>query len=131
MENRKQMNLNTELLDYQAFCELLDMIDKLRELCCIDRKQRPLYQKKIEQICERVDRDFLNDQAAFLCWVTGKPVITGHGDVIVLARSRDVIFTYLILNRRKELTGSVDRTDEAYFKKMCSSRGCQIPTDLF
>jgi hypothetical protein len=121
----------TALFDYQEFCELLDHIQDLKFLASQSKSNANIYRKKIEQICERVERDFCDNHHFFACWVDGKPLQLASDNTVVLSSDRQVIFVLLILNRRKELGLPVYQSDINEFYKLCKNSQVEFPKYYF
>ena len=121
----------TALFDYQEFCELLDHIQVLRSLASENKSAAPMYRKKIEQICERVERDFSDSHHFFSGWVNGKSILLESGYVVSLSGDRKVIFVFLILNRRRELGLSIFQSDLEQFCKLCKQAKVVFPEKYF
>ena len=121
----------TSLFDYQEFCELLDHIQVLRSLASENKSAAPMYRKKIEQICERVERDFSDSHHFFSGWVNGKSVLLDSGYVVSLNGDRKVIFVFLILNRRRELGLPIFQSDLEQFCKLCKQSRVVFPEKYF
>lgn len=121
----------TALFDYQEFCELLDHIQVLRSLASENKSAAPMYRKKIEQICERVERDFSDSHHFFSGWVNGKSILLESGYVVSLNGDRKVIFVFLILNRRRELGLPIFQSDLEQFGKLCKQAKVVFPEKYF
>lgn len=121
----------TSLFDYQEFCELLDHIQVLRSLASENKSAAPMYRKKIEQICERVERDFSDSHHFFSGWVNGKSILLESGYVVSLNGDRKVIFVFLILNRRRELGLPIFQSDLEQFGKLCKQAKVVFPEKYF
>ena len=121
----------TPLFDYQEFCELLDHIQDLKSLAGQYRGNTVMYQKKIQQVCDRVERDFSDNHHFFTGWVDGKPVVLDSGYEVILSADRKLIFVLLILNRRRELGLSMFRSDVEQFYKLCKQAKTVFPENYF
>lgn len=121
----------TSLFDYQEFCELLDHIQVLRSLASENKSAAPMYRKKMEQICERVERDFSDSHHFFSGWVNGKSILLESGYVVSLNGDRKVIFVFLILNRRRELGLPIFQSDLEQFGKLCKQAKVVFPEKYF
>ena len=121
----------TELFDYQEFCELLNQVQNLKLLASQYKSKAEMYNKKIKQVCERVERDFCDNHHFFAAWVEGTPICLGREHAIVLNSDRKVIFVLLILNRRKELGLQICSSDLNEFYKLCKEAQVQFPKDYF
>ena len=121
----------TELFDYQEFCELLNQVQNLKLLAGQYKSKAEMYNKKIKQVCERVERDFCDNHHFFAAWVEGTPIYLGREHAIVLNSDRKVIFVLLILNRRKELGLQICQSDLNEFYKLCKQAQIQFPKDYF
>lgn len=121
----------TPLFDYQEFCELLDHIQNLKSLAGQYRGNTVMYQKKIQQVCDRVERDFSDNHHFFTGWVDGKPVVLDSGYEVILSADRKLIFVLLILNRRRELGLSMFRSDVEQFYKLCKQAKTVFPENYF
>ena len=121
----------TELFDYQEFCELLNQVQNLKLLASQYKSKAEMYNKKIKQVCERVERDFCDNHHFFAAWVEGTPIYLGREHAIVLNSDRKVIFVLLILNRRKELGLQICQGDLNEFYKLCKQAQIQFPKDYF
>ena len=122
---------DTELFDYQEFCELLNQVQNLKLLAGQYKSKAEMYNKKIKQVCERVERDFCDNHHFFAAWVEGTPIYLGREHAIVLNSDRKVIFVLLILNRRKELGLQICSSDLNEFYKLCKEAQVQFPKDYF
>ena len=121
----------TPLFDYQEFCELLDHIQDLKSLAGQYRGNAVMYQKKIQQVCDRVERDFSDNHHFFTGWVNGKPVVLDSGYEVILSADRKLIFVLLILNRRRELGLPMFRSDVEQFYKLCHQAKTVFPENYF
>ncbi len=121
----------TPLFDYQEFCELLDHIQDLKSLAGQYRGNAVMYQKKIQQVCDRVERDFSDNHHFFTGWVDGKPVVLDTGYEVILSADRKLIFVLLILNRRRELGLPMFRSDVEQFYKLCRQAKTVFPENYF
>lgn len=121
----------TPLFDYQEFCELLDHIQDLKSLAGQYRGNAVMYQKKIQQVCDRVERDFSDNHHFFTGWVDGKPVVLDTGYEVFLSADRKLIFVLLILNRRRELGLPMFRSDVEQFYKLCRQAKTVFPENYF
>lgn len=121
----------TPLFDYQEFCELLDHIQDLKNLSSQYRTSAEMYQKKIRQICDRVERDFGDNHHFFTGWVDGTPVALDSGYEVVMTADRKLIFVLLILNRRRELGLPIFQSDLEGFHKLCKQTRTVFPKCYF
>ena len=121
----------TPLFDYQEFCELLDHIQNLKSLAGQYRGNAVMYQKKIQQVCNRVERDFSDNNHFFTGWVEGKPVRLDSGYEVLLTADRKLIFVLLILNRRRELGLPMFQSDVEQFYKLCKQAKTVFPENYF
>ena len=121
----------TPLFDYQEFCALLDNIQTLKLLSSQYRNNTEFYQKKIKQVCERVERDFCDNDRFFFGWVNGEPIQLEPGIVVTLNGDRKVIFVLLILNRRRELGLPIYQSDVEQFYKLCKQSHTVFPKRYF
>ena len=121
----------TVLFDYQEFCELLDHIQVLRSLASENKKVAPMYREKIKQICERVERDFSDSHHFFSGLVNGKSILLESGYIVSLNGDREVIFVFLILNRRRELGLPIFQSDLEQFCKLCKHAKVVFPEKYF
>ena len=121
----------TPLFDYQEFCELLDHIQNLKSLAGQYRGNAVMYQKKIQQVCNRVERDFSDNSHFFTGWVEGKPVRLDSGYEVLLTADRKLIFVLLILNRRRELGLPMFQSDVEQFYKLCKQAKTVFPENYF
>ena len=90
-----------------------------------------MYRKKIEQICERVERDFSDSHHFFSGWANGKSILLESGYVVSLNGDRKVIFVFLILNRRRELGLPIFQSDLEQFGKLCKQAKVVFPEKYF
>ena len=121
----------TPLFDYQEFCELLDHIQDLKDLTSQYRGNAVMYRNKIQQICDRVERDFCDNHHFFSGWVDGKPVCLDSGYEVIMAADRKLIFVLLILNRRRELGLPIFHCDVEEFYKLCKQANTVFPKCYF
>mgnify|MGYP000640539178 FL=1 len=121
----------TPLFDYQEFCELLDHIHTLKLLTAQYRGDADMYQKKIQQVCDRVERDFCDNHHFFTGWVDGKPVCLDSGNEVLLTADKKLIFMFLILNRRRELGLPIFHSDIEEFYKLCKQANTVFPKRYF
>lgn len=121
----------TALFDYQEFCELLDHIQDIKLMASQNKSEAEMYRKKIQQVCERVERDFSDHHGFFSSWVNGKPICLESGQAIVLNGDRKVIFVLLILNRRRELGLPLYQGDIEEFYKLCKQAKIPFPEGYF
>lgn len=121
----------TPLFDYQEFCELLDHIHTLKLLTAHYRGDADMYQKKIQQVCDRVERDFCDNHHFFTGWVDGKPVCLDSGNEVLLTADKKLIFMFLILNRRRELGLPIFHSDIEEFYKLCKQANTVFPKRYF
>ena len=121
----------TPLFDYQEFCELLDHIQDLKSLSSQYRTGAEMYRKKIQLVCDRVERDFSDNHHFFTSWVDGKPVALDSGIEVLLTADRKLIFVLLILNRRRELGLPMFRSDVEQFYKLCKQMRTVFPENYF
>ena len=121
----------TPLFDYQEFCELLDHIHTLKLLTDQYRGDADMYQKKIQQVCDRVERDFCDNHHFFTGWVDGKTVCLDSGYEVLLTADRKLIFVFLILNRRRELGLPIFHSDIGEFNKLCKQANTVFPKCYF
>lgn len=128
---RKMTGEYTPLFDYQEFCELLDHVQDLKALAGQYRSNAETYQKKIRQICDRVERDFCDNHHFFTCWIDGKPVQLNTGEEALLTANRKLIFVLLILNRRRELGLPIFQSDVAEFYKLCKQANTEFYEKYF
>lgn len=122
---------DTTLFDYQVFCELIDHIQYLNLLSSQNKKDKDMYHKKIQQICDRVERDFSDCRHFFASWVNDKSILLETGDKVSLADSKKVIFVLLILNRRCELGLPIFSNDVDQFYKLCKQAQVDFPKNYF
>lgn len=122
---------HTPLFDYQEFCELLDHIHTLKLLTAQYRGDADMYQKKIQQVCDRVERDFCDNHHFFTGWVDGKPVCLDSGNEVLLNADKKLIFMFLILNRRRELGLPIFHSDLEEFYKLCKQANTVFPKRYF
>lgn len=125
------MTKGTPLFDYQEFCELLDHIQTLKDLTSQNKNDAAVYRKKIQQVCERVEKDFCDKPYFFASWVARKPIILDSGNEVTLNGDRKVIFVLLILNRRKELGLPLFKSDVAEFYRLCAKSNTKFPEKYF
>ena len=90
-----------------------------------------VYRKKIDQVCERVERDFSDSQGFFRGWVYGKPIRVQPGQEVILNGDRKGIFVLLILNRRIELGLPLFQSDVVEFLKLCKQAKVAFPESFF
>lgn len=121
----------TPLFDYQEFCELLDHIQDLKALTSQYRGNDVMYRNKIQQVCDRVERDFCDNHHFFTGWVDGKPVCLDSGYKVLLTADRKLIFVLLILNRRRELGLPIYHSDVEEFNKLCKQANTVFPKCYF
>ena len=121
----------TPLFDYQEFCELLDHIHTLKLLTAQYRGDADMYQKKIQQVCDRVERDFCDNHHFFTGWVDGKPVCLDSGNEVLLTADKKLIFMFLFLNRRRELGLPIFHSDIEEFYKLCKQANTVFPKRYF
>ena len=121
----------TPLFDYQEFCELLDHIQDLKALASQYRNDATMYRKKVQQVCDRVERDFNDTYHFFANWVDGKPITLESGSEVVLSADRKLIFVLLILNRRRELGLPIFQSDLEGFHKLCKQTRTVFPKCYF
>ena len=121
----------TPLFDYQEFCELLDHIHTLKLLTAQYSGDSDMYQKKIQQVCDRVERDFCDNHHFFTGWVDGKPVCLDSGNEVLLTADKKLIFMFLILNRRRELGLPIFHSDIEEFYKLCKQANTVFPKRYF
>lgn len=121
----------TPLFDYQEFCELLDHIQTLKDLTSQNKNDAAVYRKKIQQVCERVEKDFCDKHHFFASWVARKPIILDSGDEVTLNGDRKVIFVILILNRRRELGLPMFQSDINEFYALCKKANTNFPKGYF
>lgn len=121
----------TPLFDYQEFCELLDHIQDLKVLTSQYRGKAVMYRNKIQQVCDRVERDFCDNHHFFTSWVDGKPVCLDSGYEVLLTADRKLIFVLLILNRRRELGLHIFHSDVEGFYKLCKQANTVFPKCYF
>lgn len=121
----------TALFDYQEFCELLDYIQDIKLMASQNKSEAEMYRKKIQQVCERVERDFSDNQGFFRGWVYGKPIHVQPGQEVILNGDRKVIFVLLILNRRRELGLPLFQSDVVEFHKLCKQAKVAFPDSYF
>lgn len=121
----------TPLFDYQEFCELLDHIQDLKSLSSQYRTSAEMYQKKIRQVCDRVERDFSDNHHFFTGWVDGTPIALDSGYEVIMTADRKLIFVLLILNRRRELGMPIFQSDLDEFHKLCKQTRTVFPKCYF
>ena len=121
----------TPLFDYQEFCELLDHIQDLKALTSQYRGNAVMYRNKIQQVCDRVERDFCDNHHFFTGWVDGKPVCLDSGNEVLLTADKKLIFMFLILNRRRELGLPIFHSDIEDFYKLCKQANTVFPKRYF
>lgn len=121
----------TPLFDYQEFCELLDHIQDLKSLASQYRCDSVMYQKKIHEICNRVEKDFSDTHHIFTGWVDGTSVDLGTEHIVQLTCDRKAIFILMILNRRRELGLPIFQSDLDEFNKLCKQTRMAFPKSYF
>lgn len=122
---------DTTLFDYQVFCELIDHIQYLKLLSSQNKKNAAIYRKKIQQICDRVERDFSDSQHYFSDWVNSKTILLESGQKVSLNGDNKVIFVLLILNRRRELGLQIFQNDVNQFYILCKQSHVSFPKNHF
>ena len=130
-EDEKMAGEYTVLFDYQEFCELLDHVQNLKSLAGQYRNDAAMYHRKVQQVCDRVERDFCDVHHFFTGWVDGNPVHLDTGHDVHLTCDRKAIFVLLILNRRRELGLPMFQSDLSEFFKLCKQSRMIFPECYF